>query len=151
MNLGFPQPSGAKHWLLSFTPAIGHSPLHSLTRLLMKPSLEQSLICLCLEFGAVLLMCSSRGTSDHLGALEHTWRSVSSLDNLRATRDGSSTTLLPKRLLFLKGLTLMSATSCFRDTQLPTSLPLVLGHSLRRLQPPPHCLTSIRKLWTFQT
>jgi transposase InsO family protein len=34
-----------------------------------------------------------RGTSDRLGALDRTWRSVYSLDTLRATRAGSSTIL----------------------------------------------------------
>ena len=43
----------------------------------IRPSLAASQISLCFMFGAVLLMCSPKGTSDHLGALGPTWRSVS--------------------------------------------------------------------------
>ena len=82
-------------------------------------------------FGAVLLMCSSRGTSNHLGALGPIWRSVSSWDTLRATRAESFTTLSLRRWLSQSELTSMTVTSCFRDILFPTSLPLVLTPSLR--------------------
>ena len=131
MSLGCPQPSGERHWPLLFTPATDFSPQHSQTALHMRLSIEPSQIRLCFMFGAVLPMCSSRRTSDHLGALGPTWRSVSSLNTLRAARAGSFTTLSPRRWLFQKELTLMSTTSCFRGTLLPTSLPLILTCSLR--------------------
>src|SRR6266702_6890366 len=110
----------------------------------MKLSIAASQISLCFVSGAVLLMCSSRGTSNHLGALDCTWRSVYSLDTLRATRAGSSTTQSPRRWSFQRGLTLMNASSCFRGIQCPTYLPLGLIPFLSRLQPPSHSQTSQR-------
>ena len=59
-----------RHWLLLFTPATDCSPQHSQTALHIRLSLAPSQISLYFVFGAVLLMCSSRGTSNHLGALE---------------------------------------------------------------------------------
>src|SRR6266702_2066738 len=84
MSLACLQPSGEKLWPLLFTPATNWPLQHSLRRPLMKLSIAASQISLCFVSGAVLLMYSSRGTSDHLGALDHTWRSVYSLDTLRA-------------------------------------------------------------------
>ena len=48
--------------------------------LFIKFSLEASLICLCFMFGTALPMFLFRGTRDPLRVLDHTWRSVSSLD-----------------------------------------------------------------------
>ena len=62
-----------------FTSALPDSTPH-------EAFMEPSQICLCFMFGALLPMCSSRGTSDRLGALELTWRNVSSLEILRATQ-----------------------------------------------------------------
>src|SRR6266702_5558056 len=150
MSLPCLQPSGAKLWPLLFTPATNWPLQHSLRRPLMKLSIAASQISLCFVSGAVLLMCSSRGTSDHLGALDRTWRSVYSLDTLRATRAGSSTTLSPRRRSFQRGLTLMNTFSCFKGTQCPTYLPLGLIHFLRRLQPPSHSQTSQRSSLTIK-
>src|SRR6266702_2933946 len=115
----------------------------------MKLSIAASQISLCFMSGAVLLMCSSRGTSDHSGALDRTWRSVYSLDTLRATRAGSFTTLSPRRWSFQRGLTLTNTFSCFRGTQCPTYLPLSLIPFLRCLQPPSHSQTSQRSSSTL--
>src|SRR6266702_705903 len=150
MSLACLQPSGEKLWPLLFTPATNWPLQHSLRRPLMKLSIAASQISLCFMSGAVLLMCSSRGTSDHLGALDRTWRSVYSLDTLRATRAGSFTTLSPRRWSFQRGLTLMNTFSCFRGTQCPTSLPLSLIPFLRRLQPPSHSQTSQRSSLTLR-
>src|SRR6266702_3104608 len=144
MSLACLQPSGEKLWPLLFTLATNWPLQHSLRRPLMKLSIAASQISLCFVSGAVLLMCSSRGTSGHLGALDRTWRSVYSLDILRATRAGSSTTQSPRRWSFQRGLTLMNAFSCFRGIQCPTYLPLGPIPFLRRLQPPSHSQTSQR-------
>src|SRR6266702_6463369 len=144
MSLACLQPSGERLWLLLFTPATNWPLQNSLRRPLMKLSIATSQTSLCFVSGAVLLMCSSRGTSNHLGALDHTWRSVYSLDTLRATRAGSSTTLSPKRWSLQRGLTLMNTFSCFRGIQCPTYLPLSLIPFLSCLQPPSHSQTSQR-------
>src|ERR1700761_7659378 len=44
----------------------------------------------------------------------------------------------------------MSATSCSRDTLSPTSLPLVLTHSLKHLPCSFHCQTCLMTCWTLQ-
>src|SRR6266702_1776833 len=149
MSLACLQPSGENLWPLLFTLATNWPLQHSLRRPLMKLSIAASQISLCFVSGAVLLMCSSRGTSGHLGALDHTWRSVYSLDILRATSAGSSTTQSPRKWSFQRGLTLMNTFSCFRGTQCPTSLPLSLIPFLRRLQPPSHSQTSQRSSSTL--
>src|SRR6266702_5322680 len=149
MSLACLQPSGEKLWPLLFTPATNWPLQHSLRRPLMKLSIAASQISLCFVSGAVLLMCSSRGTSNHLGALDHTWRSVCSLDTLRATRARSSTTLSPRRWSFQRGLTLMNTFSCFRGIQCPTYLPLCLIPFLSRLQPPSPSQTSQRSSLTL--
>src|SRR6266702_2157583 len=115
----------------------------------MKLSIAASQISLCFVSGAVLLMCSSRGTSNHLGALDCTWRSVYSLDILRGTRAGSSTTQSPRRWSFQRGLTLMNTFSCFRGTQCPTYLSLGPIPFLRCLQSPSHSQTSQRSSLTL--
>src|SRR6266571_5080793 len=150
MSLPCLQLSGAKLWLLLFTPATNWPLQHSLRRPLMKLSIAASQISLCFVSGAALLMCSSRGTSDHLGALDRTWRSVYSLDTLRATRAGSSTTQSPRRWSFRRGLTLMNTFSCFRGSQCLICLPLSLLPSLRRLQCSTLSQTFQMRPWTSQ-
>src|SRR6266571_3336859 len=150
MSLACLQPSGAKLWLLLFTPATNYSPQSFQRALLMNPSMAANQISLGFVSGAVLLMCSSRGTSDHLGALDRTWRSVYSLDTLRATRAGSSTTLSPRRCSYQRGLTLMNTFSCFRGSQCLICLPLSLLPSLRCLQCSTLSQTFQMRPWTSQ-
>jgi hypothetical protein len=45
----------------------------------------------------------------------------------------------------------MSATSCFRDTHFPTSLPLVLIPSLRRLRSFPYFQTLLMMFWMLES
>jgi hypothetical protein len=78
-------------------------------------------------FGAVLLMSWSRRISDHLAALDRTWRSVSSLDTQRVTRHGSSTAQGARRSSFQRELTLMNAFSSIRGIPHPKFHPLTLN------------------------
>src|SRR5713226_110199 len=58
-------------------------------------------------FGDVFPMFIFKRINVPMAVLDHTWRSVYSLDIQMAIKDGNSTIQLPRRQSLLKGLTLM--------------------------------------------
>ena len=89
--------------------------------LLINCGMGSNLMSLTFESGAALHMCTYRRTRELV--LVHTWRIASSYATLRAIRDGSSTTLLQRRLSSQRELTLMRDTSlCLNVLHQPLSL-----------------------------
>src|SRR5882757_7151464 len=73
----------------------------------MKYSIGRNLMCPDCVFGDVFPMCIFKRINALMAVLDPTWRSAYLLDIQKATKDGNSTILLPRKQSLQKELTLM--------------------------------------------